>query len=76
MAESSVSAVKKVVEEFRRLGAWTDTPSLPDYPINGRPAPATPAQMGCIPGMKYKVIAVNGTDLEQIRRGKKEKPKR
>ena len=33
-------------------------------------------QMGCIPGMKYKVIAVNGTDLEQIRRGKKEKPKR
>jgi small subunit ribosomal protein S12 len=33
-------------------------------------------QMGCIPGMKYKVIAVNGTDLQQIRRGKKEKPKR
>jgi small subunit ribosomal protein S12 len=33
-------------------------------------------QMGCIPGMKYKVIAVNGTDLEQIRTGKKEKPKR
>ncbi len=33
-------------------------------------------QMGCIPGMKYKVSAVNGTDLQQIRRGKKEKPKR
>ncbi|MFI5412366.1 MAG: 30S ribosomal protein S12 [Candidatus Micrarchaeales archaeon] len=33
-------------------------------------------QMGCIPGMKYKVIAVNGTDMQQIRRGKKEKPKR
>ncbi len=33
-------------------------------------------QMGCIPGMKYKVVAVNGTDLQQIRRGKKEKPKR
>jgi small subunit ribosomal protein S12 len=33
-------------------------------------------QMGCIPGMKYKVTAVNGTDLQQIRRGKKEKPKR
>lgn len=33
-------------------------------------------QMGCIPGWKYKAIAVNGTDLEQIRRGKKEKPKR
>jgi small subunit ribosomal protein S12 len=33
-------------------------------------------QMGCIPGMKYKVIAVNNTDLKQIRTGKKEKPKR
>jgi small subunit ribosomal protein S12 len=33
-------------------------------------------QMGCIPGMKYKVIAVNGTDMQQIRKGKKEKPKR
>ncbi len=33
-------------------------------------------QMGCIPGMKYKVIAVNGTDIEMIRRGKREKPKR
>jgi small subunit ribosomal protein S12 len=33
-------------------------------------------QMGCIPGWKYKVIMVNGTDLEQIRTGKKEKPKR
>jgi small subunit ribosomal protein S12 len=33
-------------------------------------------QMGRIPGWKYKVIAVNGTDLEQIRSGKKEKPKR
>lgn len=33
-------------------------------------------QMGCIPGWKYKAIEVNGTDLEMIRRGKKEKPKR
>ncbi|MGC8571929.1 MAG: 30S ribosomal protein S12 [Candidatus Micrarchaeia archaeon] len=33
-------------------------------------------QMGCIPGMKYKVVAVNNTDLKQIRTGKKEKPKR
>ncbi|MCL5433475.1 MAG: 30S ribosomal protein S12 [Candidatus Marsarchaeota archaeon] len=33
-------------------------------------------QMGCIPGMKYKVIAVNNTDIQQIRLGKKEKPKR
>jgi small subunit ribosomal protein S12 len=33
-------------------------------------------QMGCIPGWKYKVIMVNGTDIQQIRKGKKEKPKR
>lgn len=33
-------------------------------------------QMGCIPGWKYKVREVNSTDLEQIRIGKKEKPKR
>lgn len=33
-------------------------------------------QMGCIPGWKYKVIAVNGTDIQQIRKGRKEKPKR
>lgn len=33
-------------------------------------------QMGCIPGMKYKVVAVNGTDLEMIRQGRKEKQKR
>lgn len=33
-------------------------------------------QMGSIPGVRYKVIAVNGVDLQQLRRGKKEKPKR
>ncbi|MCL5430647.1 MAG: 30S ribosomal protein S12 [Candidatus Marsarchaeota archaeon] len=33
-------------------------------------------QMGCIPGMKYKVVAVNSTDLQMVRKGKKEKPKR
>ena len=33
-------------------------------------------QMGCIPGWKYKVIMVNGTDIQQIRKGKREKPKR
>ncbi|MEM3455104.1 MAG: 30S ribosomal protein S12 [Candidatus Micrarchaeia archaeon] len=33
-------------------------------------------QMGSIPGVRYKVIAVNNTCLEQIRRGKKEKPRR
>ncbi|MEM3372755.1 MAG: 30S ribosomal protein S12 [Candidatus Anstonellales archaeon] len=33
-------------------------------------------QMGSIPGVRYKVIAVNGVALEQLRRGKKEKPKR
>ncbi len=33
-------------------------------------------QMGCIPGMKYKVAEINGADLDLIRRGKIEKPKR
>ncbi|MCS7109194.1 MAG: 30S ribosomal protein S12 [Candidatus Micrarchaeota archaeon] len=33
-------------------------------------------QMGSIPGVRYKVIAVNGTSLEEIRTGKKEKPRR
>ena len=33
-------------------------------------------QMGSIPGLKYRVIAVNGTDISQIVKGKKEKPKR
>ena len=33
-------------------------------------------QMGSIPGIRYKVIKVNGIDLEQLRTKKKEKPKR
>jgi small subunit ribosomal protein S12 len=33
-------------------------------------------QMGCIPGLKYRVIAVNGADLYQVVKGKIEKPKR
>jgi ribosomal protein S12 len=33
-------------------------------------------QMGCIPGIKYRVIAINGADLYQIIKGKIEKPKR
>ncbi|BCS91269.1 MAG: 30S ribosomal protein S12 [Candidatus Micrarchaeota archaeon] len=33
-------------------------------------------QMGAIPGLRYKVTAVNGVDLWLIRSGKKEKPKR
>ncbi len=33
-------------------------------------------QMGSIPGVRYKVIAVNGVDLQALRHGKKEKPKR
>lgn len=33
-------------------------------------------QMGCIPGLKYRVIAINGADLFQIIKGKVEKPKR
>ncbi len=33
-------------------------------------------QMGSIPGLKYKVIAINGADLDLVRKGKIEKPKR
>ncbi len=33
-------------------------------------------QMGHIPGMKYKVVDVNGVNLRQILSGKREKPKR
>ncbi len=33
-------------------------------------------QMGSIPGLKYRVIAVNGADLYQVVKGKAEKPKR
>ena len=33
-------------------------------------------QMGSIPGVRYKIVAVNNADLQMLRRGKKEKPKR
>lgn len=33
-------------------------------------------QMGAIPGMKYKVVEVNGVNLQLVRKGKKEKAKR
>ncbi|MFH1448399.1 MAG: 30S ribosomal protein S12 [Candidatus Micrarchaeota archaeon] len=33
-------------------------------------------QMGSIPGVRHKVIAVNGVDLQMLRKGRKEKPKR
>ncbi len=33
-------------------------------------------QMGSIPGLKYRVIAVNGADLFEVVKGRKEKPKR
>lgn len=33
-------------------------------------------QMGSIPGVRYRVIMVNGVSLEELRTGKKEKPKR
>ena len=33
-------------------------------------------QMGCIPGMKYKVVEVNGANIQRVRAGKMEKPKR
>lgn len=33
-------------------------------------------QMGCIPGLKYKVVEVNGARLKLVANGKKQKPKR
>ncbi len=33
-------------------------------------------QMGSIPGVRYKVVSVNGVDLEELRSKRKEKPKR
>ncbi len=33
-------------------------------------------QVGSIPGIRYKVVSVNGADIQSLRRGKKEKPKR
>jgi len=33
-------------------------------------------QMGSISGIRYKIVAVNGIDLNEILKGKKEKPKR
>jgi small subunit ribosomal protein S12 len=33
-------------------------------------------QMGCIPGIKYRVVALNGIDVIEIVKGRKEKPKR
>lgn len=32
--------------------------------------------VGCMPGLKYKVVKVNDVSLEQIRQGKKQKPVR
>lgn len=33
-------------------------------------------QMGSIPGVRYKVVAVNNVDLQMLRKGRKEKAKR
>jgi small subunit ribosomal protein S12 len=33
-------------------------------------------QMGSIPGVRYKIVAVNNADLQMLRKGRKEKPKR
>lgn len=33
-------------------------------------------QMGSIPGVRYKIVSVNNADLQMLRKGKKEKPKR
>ncbi len=33
-------------------------------------------QMGSMPGVRYKIVAVNGIDLQMLRKGRKEKAKR
>lgn len=33
-------------------------------------------QMGSIPGVRYKIVKVNDADLQMLRKGRKEKPKR
>lgn len=33
-------------------------------------------QMGSIPGVRFRVVSVNGVSLEELRTGRKEKPKR
>ena len=33
-------------------------------------------QMGSIPGVRYRVVAVNNVSLNELRKGRKEKPKR
>lgn len=33
-------------------------------------------QMGSVPGVRYKVVSVNNADLQMLRKGRKEKPKR
>ncbi len=33
-------------------------------------------QMGSIPGVRYKIVSVNNTDLQMLRKGRKEKAKR
>ena len=33
-------------------------------------------QMGSMPGVRYKIVSVNNTDLQMLRKGKKEKAKR
>lgn len=33
-------------------------------------------QMGSMPGVRYKIVSVNNTDLQMLRKGRKEKAKR
>lgn len=66
---------KKVTAHVPRDKAITKIDEHDEVTIEGLGG-SQRGQMGSIPGVRYKVVAVNGVSLEQLRKGKKEKPKR
>ncbi len=66
---------KKVTAHVPRDKAITKVDEHDEVTIEGLGG-SQRGQMGSIPGVRYKVVAVNGVSLEQLRKGKKEKPKR
>lgn len=66
---------KKVTAHVPRDKAITKIDEHDEVTIEGLGG-SQRGQMGSIPGVRYRVVAVNGVSLEQLRKGKKEKPKR
>jgi len=56
-------------------GAWSFIEEHDEVMIQGLGG-SQRGQMGSIPGLKYRVIGVNGADLFQVVKGRIEKPKR